>query len=774
MRSNPWVWLCLSVFSLGLSVPASGQKKPCSYTISGKVLDAHDHSPLTFAEVYIVENKRGTVVDSLGHYNLSGLCPGSYTVVASHVGCAPVVRNISLKGNVHDFDFYPEHHEEMLAEAEIVAEKTRQTAEAKVELNTKELESVRGKSLAESMELISGVRSLKTGNSVAKPIIHGLYGNRVIILNNGIRQEDQQWGMEHAPNIDPFSAENISVIKGVGAVQYGSGAVGGVVKLDAGPLPFLQDFQGKLYLIGQSNGRGGSAALQVSQGLDSNWAYRLQLSGKKLGDFSAPKYILTNTGTSELNGSVEVGYRKNDLKMDLLYSHFSSVLGILRSSHIGNTTDFLNAVQSNEPYIVEPFSYKINNPQQELSHDLAKLEADYKLSSRNLLNVRYGVQADHRKEYDIRRGGRDSIPANSLKLITHTLDVSVKSFQSSNLTGTCGVSGLVQINSNAPGTGIRPILPNYNKYVAGAFAMEKLELQKWILEAGMRYDYQYTFAQKYDRMQNLDQYAFNYNNYSASGGATYKFGKHWQLSTMLGYAYRAPSVNELLSEGLHHGAATIEEGDTSLLAEKSLNWSSTLSVNYVNKVKLELTAYANPIDGYIYLKPQQEPRLTVRGAFPVSDYTQTNALLTGIDLDGQIFLSPRWSYTFNGSLIRGLDRTANDYLVLIPPDQFTHGIKWQAGDFKSFKNPFIELKQQLVSRQHRIPENGELLNINPPGGYQLFNFSMGTDFKVMKKLVSVTFSIENLMNKSYRDYLNRQRFYADEMGRNFLIKIKRN
>src|SRR5690606_23000727 len=69
----------------------------------------------------------------------------------------------------------------------------------------------RGENLGESLKRIAGVSTFSTGNSIAKPVIHGMHSNRIMIMNNGIRLESQQWGAEHAPEIDPFLADEITV-----------------------------------------------------------------------------------------------------------------------------------------------------------------------------------------------------------------------------------------------------------------------------------------------------------------------------------------------------------------------------------------------------------------------------------------------------------------------------------------------------------------------------------------------------------------------------------
>ncbi|HLT23904.1 MAG TPA: Plug domain-containing protein, partial [Ignavibacteria bacterium] len=132
------------------------------------------------------------------------------------------------------------------------------TTLTKDELSGPELDKTKGKPLAEALKEITGVSTIQTGSSISKPVIHGLHSNRILILNNGVRQEGQQWGFEHAPEIDPFIAKKLTVIKGANSVRYGSDAIGGVILVEPNDLQYnMNKLNGEVNLIGFSNGRAG-------------------------------------------------------------------------------------------------------------------------------------------------------------------------------------------------------------------------------------------------------------------------------------------------------------------------------------------------------------------------------------------------------------------------------------------------------------------------------------------------------------------------------------
>ncbi len=754
---------------------ASFGQRLCDLEISGEIRDEHNLEALAFAEVVIQELGRGVVADSSGEYRIAGLCAGTYTLVASHIGCEPVTQVVKLKASRNNVNFYPEHHSQFLSEATIVGEKRESQKAAQVKVRAEDIELAKGKTIAEAIESVSGASVLKTGNTIVKPVIHGLFGNRIVTLNNGVRQEDQQWGLEHGLNIDLFNAENISVLKGAAAVQYGTGAVGGVLKVDPAPLPFNENYSGRLYLIGQSNGRGGSSAFEIGKGFGDNFAIRAQASAKKLGDLSAPDYLLTNTASEELNASLSAGYKFAKGQIKLYLSHYGSELGILAASHIGNLSDLKNAIESGQPLIIDDFDYVIENPRQKLSHDLVKLKANYRLSPKNELSATYAYQFNQRREYDIRRGGRSEIPANFLQLKTHTVNLTLQSQRSGRWNSSYGIQSLIQENTNVPGTGIRPILPNYNTYQVGIFGLEEYERNRWKYELGLRYGFQHTQAQKYSYRQKLIKPIFNYANIAATGGLSYRFSENVQLSSLLAYAYRAPHINELLSEGLHHGAASIEEGDSNLIPEKSLNWSNTLSLNFNQVLEVDITAYANPFWAYIYLEPQPELRLSIRGAFPVFQYKQTDALLSGVDLSARWKISEKWRYLVNASYLRGFDLSDNTNLVLIPPGTLHQALGYAFSDWNQIRDIYLEGTHDFKAYQNFYPRyQSEIPELfRPPSAYNLFGLRAGFSIPFKdNRTLSCTLSAENIFNTPYRNYLNRLRYYADDTGRNFSIQVK--
>lgn len=741
----------------------SRAQEQCNLSISGKVVDEHDGQALSYAEVSIPATGRGVVVDSTGYYQLENICPGRILILVTHIGCDPVSRWINLTEDIENLDFYLEHHEELLQEIVLVDQQIRRSPKAVKSLDQQELKRVQELGLEALGEEVAGYNSLSAGNNIIKPVIHGMYGNRVITSVNGIPLEDQQWGREHGLNADPAMAGSISVISGAAAVEHGPGALGGVLIISPEPMPEDTILSGQANLQAQSNGRGGRMLIKLEEALEGGISWRSQIAGFRLGDLQAPNYNLSNTGTAGLNYALEAGLNRERWRGRLFYQATNTDLGILRASSTGNLTDLEEAIGREEPLYQEDFTYQIAPPRQEISHHTIGTEWRYRTQNDQLWELRYGYQLNRRKEYDFRRGISDDTPANDLKLTTQTADLKYHFTRGRKWRAKYGLSGLLQVNSNVPGTGIRPILPNYNRYRIGVFSIQEWEQARWVFTLGARYDYEYILAQKYDRQNILRKPEFTFHNFSLSLGGTFRINEKVQYSSDLALASRPPHVIELLSEGLHHGAASIEIGDSTLTPEYSLNWSHTLRMNFNEATQLELTAYANPVHNYIFQVADSIPRLTIRGAFPVWNYVQSNVFLVGTDLSFNSRFGSNWFYRLNASYVRGYDLGNNEDLILMPPPRLNHRLTHK------LKNGFsLAITHEWSAEQTHYPEGLDLSP--PPPAFNLLHFDASWSAAALP--VEISLQIRNLTNNSYRIYLDSFRYFADRPGINFVLNLK--
>ncbi|SHL54536.1 iron complex outermembrane recepter protein [Flavobacterium flevense] len=771
-------------------------------TISGKIIS---QEPVSFSDIHIHIGQKISSSDTSGNYRVTNLPDGITKIYISHIGYQSIDTVINLQGNL-EIDFKLKRNTTKLHEVVIQQKNnanSKSVAEQQIKLET--IEKYSNKSLGDVLKEVAGISSLKTGNAVVKPIINGLYGSRVPVINNNVKLEDQQWGTEHAPNFDVNAAGKITVIKGASGLQYGGDAIGGLVIIE--PINVKKDtLFGKTIVNYDANGKGGSLSSSVHKGNDLGWSWNALATLKYMGDKQAAAYVLSNTGNREANFSGDLKYAAKKFNATAFYSYYKSVIGILSASHTGNVNDLYQSINNKVPSVINDFTYIIQNPKQDVQHHIAKFNFDYYLNESAFIAFQYAFQFNKRLEYDVRRGDYKNTAALDLDLKTNTLNIDFKksghdwNFES-------GLSAATQKNYANPATGIRPLIPNYDKIDFGAYAISSYNFSdSFSVDGGLRYDFSKMDATKYYQKSRWDERGYNetfpefiagdygtqwltkpnftFHNISASAGFHKKLEKSWDIFTNVSFASRNPNPSEFFSDGLHHSTGVIELGDLNLKKEQSTKLSVTIRKKF-DQFSFEINPYSNHIHDYIFLKPVGF-ETTIRGAFPVWEYQQTDALLLGIDVQTHWNITNHWQHSFSLAYVNGKDNSKKEPLIDMPPLNLNNKIRFSK---KEWNQLILELKSEIVLQQNRYPDNNFYTNIikdnefesvlvdisTPPPAYHLLHFYSEMKFNTFKKMnTTVAFSVQNIFNVSYRDYLNRQRFFADEIGRSFQIQLKFN
>jgi iron complex outermembrane recepter protein len=778
----------------------------CEKKLSGTVTDLHDGSLLIGATLIVAGTEQAVDTDLDGKFTILNLCDDTYNIQVSHPYCLTKGFTVKVSGNTTK-NFKLEHHLEELNQITVEGKAYNNKSKTILEntISKEELERFSSGTLGDALNSLSGVSSLNTGNTVIKPLINGLHSSRVVIINNGVRMEDQEWGAEHAPNVDINSAGNLTLIKGAGALQYSGDAVGGVIVVEASRVPVKDSLYGKTLITGASNGRGTSLTSQLTKSYQNGWYATLQGTLKRFGDFEAPDYVLSNTGIFERNASLHVGLNQFDYGIEAYYSIFKNEIGILRASHLGGAQDQIRAINSDRPLIINDFTYNIIAPKQDVTHHLARIKGFKRFDGFGKLSLQYDFQRNNRLEFDIRRGADKDNASLDLQLDTHTLMLDLDSHLTDAVNLKTGLMARYQNNFADPNTGVRRLIPDYDKYDLGIYAIADYRLNdKLLLEGGGRFDYSYMDVFKFYRtsfwesrnydelfpeivVEELDNQILtnpqlNFYNASATLGATYAFSDEYKLFFNYSIASRGPNPSELFSEGLHHSASRIELGDLRFKSE--IGHKVALTFQRDNETfSFSVSPFINTINDFIVIEPT-EIRQTVRGNFQVWEYRQTNAQLLGVDFDASYSFAKNFRFNNQFSLVKGYDRTRNEPLISMPPVNTKNEIVYHNPDFKNLR---LALQSEYVFRQNEYPNNNfevfipetetmEIVDVStPPDAYHLLNFNSSIDFKATKKsTLTVGFGITNLLNTSYRNYLNRLRYYADDLGRNFLLNLKLN
>ena len=763
---------CVLLFSISLLSNISKSQDSCQINLTIRVIDLDNGKELESTLVTINETKQTNPTNAHGNITFINLCVGSYKVLIQHVGCHDTIVTVDLKKDLKVVVKLP-HSSYELNEIDVIDKQPdiikTQTV---IDLKDKELDQTRGQSLGEALKLVNGVTTLNTGSTISKPMIHGMQGYRILILNNGIRQEGQQWGNEHAPEIDPFIAQKISVIKGANAVRYGSDAMAGVILVEPNDLPDTASVTGEVNLVGLSNGKTGVASAILQGYFDKlkGFSWRVQGTLKKGGNTNTPNYYLKNTGVQESNFSYALNYHRKNWGLETYYSQFNTKIGIFSSAHVGNLTDLQAAFNSNKPQdSLATFSYDIARPYQDISHELAKSKFHLHITNKWKAFVQYAYQYNIRKEYDKHLPKNYALaelnkPELDYRITSQSVDLVVEHLNIKSFRGQFGGSYLNQKNVYLG----RFFIPNYINNSWGLFASERFVKHHIEFEAGIRYD-QKNLKSFYYIGNNLVKPELNFNNLSWNLGSIIKPKTNLNIFVNIGSAWRAPAPNELYSNGLHQGVGAIERGDANLKTEQVYNITTT-GVYQLKNIDIELTVYYNQFTNFIYMEPAAEPELTIRGAFPVFNYKQTNARISGFD--GKI--TKRFFNHFQlmgkAMILRAWNYSANDYLIYMPSDRYSGDLKAYTKISKKITEIYIQGGYQYITKQWRVPANVDFAA--PPKGYGLLNAEIGTYLKFGNQQLNIAITATNLLNTVYRDYLDRFRYFTDAQGRNIGIRIK--
>lgn len=708
-----------------------------THKLTGHVYD-QNHHPIPGTQIYIPAINRGTVTDVNGFFSIEKIPDGIYAVQFTYVGYQRQVLQIDTK-KMH----VPIHvtlQESTLQLPGVTVTGTAQptdvlsSSQSISAINSKQFQRLSGATAMSALRNTPGLSLITTGNGVAKPVIHGLSSQRIVVMVDGVRQDAQNWGGDHGPEISPFQVNRIEVVKGPSSVLYGAGALGGVVNVIGPELPVSGNgssiLSGKLDLQGFSNNNQGAGAILLS-GASGAVGYRAQISHIAAGDISTPDGRLFNSGMHKTNGSFMIGTTQSWGTISMDYDHLQQSLQIHDNS---TSTGY-----------------------QPLKNDLLHLHANIPTKDFRL-EIQAGFQHNNRQEFDSKNS---SEPSLFLKLNTGTINIKAHHKPIGPVYGTIGVSSMIQSNRTL---GISKLIPGYNLQNFAGFIYEQAQFGPLNLSAGGRLD-----------VRNLDVLdtpalgvkAVNrkYDALSGSFGAALHLTSDLSLSANIGHAWRAPTAFEMFVNGVHEGTLQYDIGDSNLKSENATNIQSSLKL-VTNHVIGEISVYNNHIGRYIYADPSgtHDPQ----SGYQIYYLKQANARIRGIDASVQTEITPWASVDGGYSFLRGDNLKLHIPLTFMPANSGYVGLKLQQKQIGKFYDPYFSVHTEFYAKQDRVAPNEPTSR-----AYTLVNMTLGSDLHLGNTPVQIDFIVQNLFNKAYISHLSRYRdIPALNPGRNIALKLQ--
>jgi len=720
-------------------------------TLSGRVV-ARDGHAVAGATVVVVELHRIALTQTDGQFRFADMPAGSYTVTVRRLGFAPLARQVSVAAST-TLDLTLERTSVWVEPVTVTATRapldvfsSPLPTEALSEDRLRRAQSV---SLAHALAQLPGINALSTGQQIGKPVIRGLAGPRVLVLEDGSRLEDYSWSDEDGPSVDARLAQRVEVIRGPASVLYGSDALGGVVNVipeelpdaNGGPRTMHTGFE----ISGASNNAEFEGAARV-EGASGGWGWRLFGIGRFASSLHTPVGELDNTGFSAMSGEAVVGARGARGSTTLRYTRYGGEFKLLEAEG--------------------PATGEAGGPERKLSDDRVQLAGDYLLGG---VRVETKAQWQRHSLVEVADTGvsAGSAPlegtAFDLLLNTLTLDVLAHHTAGARVHGTLGVSGLTQSNDTR---GRIPLVPDARLRSGAVFAFEQAVLGRLSLLAGARVDVRRLTADSNAKL-GLSSQTRDYTAFSGNVGIVYRMGAA-ALTANLGRAWRAPTLFELYSNGAHLGEARYEIGDPGLKPEAGMNVDAAVRWQR-GRIRAELAGYRNAIGRFVYITPT-DSFVTVSTSPPdslrVYRYQQANARLVGGEAAVEVEVARPLTLHARADAVRGTNRATGDPLPLLPPARVALGAELHRIAFSWADRTYAGAEVEVTTRQTRLNP----LDI-PTGGHTLLNLSAGIVRPLFGRVCHVDITVRNATNVSYRSFLSRYKEFALDPGRNVVLRI---
>ncbi|MFN6091957.1 MAG: TonB-dependent receptor, partial [Bacteroidota bacterium] len=449
--------------------------------IKGKVLDKSNNEALEGASVIIPEFKIGTITNEKGEFRLTNFPERKMKLQVKMAGYGSTTVDVEIVSEITSLELFlsPQilEMDEVIITGSAFATNHAQSSLIVEPIEKTQIQNTSSTNITDVITQVAGVSSISTGGGIAKPVIRGLGYNRIVSINEGIRQEGQQWGDEHGLEIDQFSADRIEVLKGPGALLYGSDAIGGVINiLEPFPVPqgtirgeILSQYQtnNKQYVVGA-----------MAEGNQNGLVWRVRKTNKNAAAYSTPNEVVYNSAFNEDNASMMIGLNKKWGYQHFHLSSYQAHFGMIEGER--DSTGLFVTPEGNSVTNAEALTRTIGLPFQRVNHYKISTLGSYFLGKGNLRTV-FGWQNNQRQEYE----DNAFVPGMFVDLKTLTGDVKYYFPEHDNLEIVVGLSGGLQQNNNR---GEEYLIPNYISNELGVFSSLKKIKNKWTRNFGLRYD----------------------------------------------------------------------------------------------------------------------------------------------------------------------------------------------------------------------------------------------------------------------------------------------
>ena len=786
--------LCMNI----LCISSFGQSK---YELKGTVVD-ENKQPLPGATVYLFPISKGSITDKLGNFVITGINTGMYKIEISFMGYNSTIDTLKID---RDIVFNAQLSVSALTLQEVVVsdnytETRKKEQSLNIEIvNDDYLKQNLGGSLMQSLERLPGVTTIDIGSGQSKPVIRGLGFNRVVVVENNIKHEAQQWGADHGLEIDQYAIDNVEIIKGPASLMYGSDAMGGVIDMKNRKLPAERSYGGSVDLSGKTNND--FVGTSISLYGRKKWFFAdFRVTILDFGDYKVPtdsvdiysyraplhKNHLRNTTGKEQDLHLSFGIIKTKFQSRFYISDINSKNGFFANAHGLEPRNV-------DTKIHDKSSRDINYPYQTVNHFKVINSSQYNFGKLKLESD-LGFQRNYRQEWS-QYVSHGYMPATYPSLLNANPDLELKfdkyvysgnlklSYKANDKAQfNCGINSDYQDN-RIDGRGF--IIPAYKQLNLGGFLLGKYHLQgKSIIQVGVRYDYGKISTREYydwfmspvvnngdttyqylKRAGNINR---SFSNVSWSLGYNFNAEK-WSFKVNVGKSFRMPIAKELAANGVNYHNFSYEVGNSELSPEISYQLDAGFEYNST-KFVIGVSPFLNYFSNYIYLNPSSEHDRLYGNGNQVYYYTQCEVFRYGTEIHAYYQLLKPLQVGISGEYVYSEQLSGEKKrftLPFSPPASVILNAKYQKQRIQFVENAYLFVDYKLAAPQNNIVPPEETTE-----GYQVINMGLGGDVKLRNQKLTISLQVQNLLNTKYFNHTSYYRLInVPEPGRNFIVNI---
>ena len=635
-------------------------------------------------------------------------------------------------------------------------------------LNGRELSLRREGTLGETLNGIPGVTATQFGPNASRPVIRGLDGERVRIMQNGIGILDaSSLSFDHAVGVDPLITEQIDVVRGPAALLYGGSAVGGVVNAIDHRIPKEQldgiTGRAETRFGGPENTRNGAMVVDVGNG---QFAIHADVYSRKTSDLDIDGYAVSRR-KSEADGTP----RENRGKL-------------INSSAEGDGGALGAALTFENGYIGASFSTLNNNygvvAEEAVRIDMKSDRWDIASEFTDLTGIfnRVKFRMAH-TDYEHRELEGGEVGTTFLNRgVEGSFEAGHAKINLGNGLALNGVLGLQFNNTNFEALGAEAFVPGVNTQNKALYAYEELPI-------GEKLQHKITFGGRLghatvDSKDNVNFGAGQNNSFNPNSvalGGLYSINENWSLASNLSHNERAPSYFELYANGAHVATGQFEVGNTNFKEEKSngidaqIRWKDAKNAfslgayytRFSNFIGLFETGNMRGADGELNpLDADNDALADVSGEdiLPEAQFRAVPAVFKGLEFEGKVGLTDQLTLNLRGDYVHAKEKRTNDYLPRIAPLRLGAGLQYQLNSFSAKLDVLRAFNQNNTA-------NNELAT----DGYT--NVSALVAYKLPTKLNLELFAkANNLLNAEIREHASFLKDIAPAGERSLMIGLR--